>query len=152
MRTIPLTKDRVAIVDDEDFEEISKHNWQYHAGYAARTFTPSGGRKTIIWMHREINGTPTGMHTDHIDLDRLNNRRGNLRTCTARQNFANAARSKANTTGSKGVTRRECGFFRARIMVGRKSHSLGNFSTLEAAAAAYERAARRIHGEFARTA
>jgi hypothetical protein len=149
MKQIPLTQGRFAIVDDEDFEALSEFKWQFNAGYAVRT-ARENGRRVRVWMHRFINKTPAGLDTDHINLDRLDNRRGNLRTCTSIQNLANMRRSRANTTGAKGVMCRPNGRYRVRIMVGRKSFSLGSFDTLEAASSAYAAAAVRLHGEFAR--
>lgn len=95
MKTIPLTQGKVALVDDEDYEEVSKWGWSAaKAGntyYAVRTPPPDlvTGTKHTIRMHAVIAGTPKGMQTDHINGNGLDNCRRNLMIVTRRQNLQN---------------------------------------------------------------
>lgn len=90
---------------------------------------------------------------DHVDNDKLNNRIGNLREATHSENMHNQGVRKTNTSGYKGVSwdsgRKT---YRARIRLGGKMIYLGRFSSAEAAHAAYCEAAKKYHGDFARTA
>lgn len=150
MRSIPLTQGKVAIVDDDDYEEISRHKWHYaKVGYAARRDASLG---VIVYMHRVIMDTPKGITTDHVNHDKLDNRRENLRIATQAENCCNKQMDCRNKTGFKGVdwfkqTRR----WRARVKVHRKVHHIGYFSTKEEAARAYDKVAPQLHGEFALT-
>jgi len=95
------------------------------------------------WPERQV---------DHINGDHADNRISNLRLATGTQNQANKGLQRNNTTGFKGVGYRpDRGFF-AIIKKDRKSHYLGQFNTAEEAHAAYCAAAKRLFGEFARTA
>lgn len=158
MKTIPLTQDLVAIVDDADYETLSQFKWhaKKHAcsAYAARNIRVDGKQRTLK-MHRVIMGDDaTGLHVDHRDGDGLNNQRGNLRICTRSENNRNRRLNKDNVTGLKGVSapktmRESVNKFAAQIRVNGKCHHLGHFSTAELAHAAYCAAAVRFHGEFA---
>lgn len=88
---------------------------------------------------------------DHINLNPADNRLINLRPCTHSQNMANRAVLKTSTTGLKGVTKTRGGKWGAEISMSRVRHWLGTFDTPEQAAAAYDKAARELHGEFAYT-
>jgi hypothetical protein len=154
MKTIPLTKGKAAIVDDDLFASLSKHKWHYGAkGYAVRAFRKPDGRKSLLGMHRVVCPAPDGLEVDHINGDALDNRASNLRLCTKKENKRNRKNSKANTSGFKGVHfDSRMGMFRARI----RTDTLGNlhlgwFETAREAAAAYSMAAVKHHGEFVRT-
>ncbi|MCB1379114.1 MAG: HNH endonuclease [Alphaproteobacteria bacterium] len=87
---------------------------------------------------------------DHIDRNRLNCAWANLRAATRFQNNKNMSRPSTNRSGHKGVHFCRCtGRWRAEIIADGKKHRLGRFDTIEAAAAAYDRAALCLHGEFA---
>lgn len=93
VKEIPLTQGQVAMVDDEDFEELSKHKWCIQASrgmnYAKRKVFVDGKPKMLV-MHRAIMGIPPdGYVIDHIDGNGVNNQRSNLRFCTPRQNYQN---------------------------------------------------------------
>lgn len=88
---------------------------------------------------------------DHIDGNRLNNRRYNLRTCDNHGNCRNRGKSKNNQSGYKGVfLRKKTGTWICSITKNRKKVFLGDFKTKEEAALAYNEAAIRLHGEFAK--
>ena len=89
---------------------------------------------------------------DHRDTDNANDRIDNLRLATDAQNLANRAAQSNNTSGFKGVNfDKQTGRWRAKIKAGGKFYDLGRHPTAETAAEAYAAAARRLHGEFART-
>ena len=150
-KEIPLTKGKVAIVDCDLFESLNAHKWHFCKGYAMRNGPNLGTYQSKILMHRVVCNTPEGVQTDHINLNKLDNRQANLRLATGHQNRCNTEVQKSNRLGVKGV-RFHKGRFEARITVARKSLFLGNFSTCLDAALAYAIASQKLHGEFGRTA
>lgn len=152
MKEIKLTQGKVALVDDADYEELSKHNWCANKGritfYAGRGVKIKGKHVTIP-MHRVIMKTPKGMDTDHIDGNGLNNQRENLRICTHAENSINRGKCKSNTSGYKGVSWHGGGKkWLSKIRVKRKQINLGIFLTKEEAYKAYCEGAKKYHGEF----
>ena len=97
MAEIKLTKGKVTIIDDEDFDYLNQWKWYYNSGYAVRGFP-----KRIL-MHRLINKTPIYLETDHINRNKLDNRKSNLRNVTSQENNFNTTIRKDNTSGIKGV-------------------------------------------------
>lgn len=100
MAYIRLSNGGKALIDDEDFDYINQWRWQLsEQGYAVRSkyiksirVATKRGWKSInklIFMHREINKTPDNLYTDHINRDKLDNRKANLRSCTYSQNLIN---------------------------------------------------------------
>lgn len=103
-------------------------------------------------MHREIMRAPKGTQVDHEDGDGLNNRRRNLRFSTFSQNNHNRGPYKRNTSGFKGVSWSSSKKrWEAHIQVAGKHLHLGRFRNKLDAAKAYEVAAKKYLGEFART-
>jgi hypothetical protein len=158
-KKIPLTQGKVAIVDNEDYERLSRYRWRAFAGnsckrvfYAVRYSRKEGKDKTIR-MHREILDVPNGFYTDHIDGDGLNNQKNNLRVCSTSQNGLNRRKGSNCASGYKGVDRQHrCSQreWRARIQVSGKRILLGHYKTREEAAAAYDHAALSLGGGFGR--
>jgi hypothetical protein len=100
-------------------------------------------------MHRELLSAPAGLEVDHINGDKLDNRRANLRLATIGQNRQNAARRKDNTSGVKGVSwKRGENKWRARIVVDGKERHLGLFDRLEDAERAVRTGREALHGAF----
>jgi len=101
MKKIKLTKGKFALVDDSDFEFLSQWNWHFDlsTGYAARTLYPKGK----AYMHRLVNKTLDNLGTDHINQNKLDNRRENLRTADKRINGINRGVQKNNKSGYKNI-------------------------------------------------
>jgi len=151
MREIPLTRGLVAIVDDADFDLVSRYKWyasptnKGRSFYACRVAT-AGGRKKTVRMHRVISGITDEACVDHINRNTLDNRRVNLRAATVTQNNHN--RGVRGDVPFKGV-RRNGKKFRAQIMANGKLFRLGTFVSAESAALAYDEQAKNFFGEFA---
>lgn len=79
-----------AMVDPEDYEKVSAFGKWYRndSGYAIKK-TRIKGKNFSVRMHALINDTPKGLHTDHINGDKLDNRKKNLRTVSAEMNSWN---------------------------------------------------------------
>lgn len=161
-KTIPLTKGKMALVDDEDYERISQHKWQYCGGYASRKIQPKvreireGAKDKWINMARVVLNIPDDLEPDHINGDKLDNRRCNLRICTRLQNNRYKPKplipGKQPTSSYKGVYRRSGSKrFQAHIYLKRKQIRLGLFDNEIDAAKAYDLAARELFGEYALT-
>lgn len=151
MKTIPLTKGYTAQVSDEDFETLDKTSWCYSHGYAIRRQSLGYKKSKNVYMHRQIMGVE-GKHiqVDHINGDRLDNRRENLRVCNQTQNNHNTHKPKSKS-GYKGVVWVEDHKkWRAYITLNKKVKVLGYFKTAKEAAKAYDKAALENFGEFAR--
>lgn len=159
VKKIILTKGKMTMVDDEDYEALMTYKWfalgspGYDGLYAARNGQRGDGERhrTTIRMHRELMGNPTGLMVDHIDHDTLNNQRINLRVVTRSQNGQNQRGQKQKTSSIyKGVSWHKKGkVWYAQIGLNQQSNHLGGFSTEEAAARAYDAAASEYFGEYA---
>ena len=114
-------------------------------------------RKTVkgvgknYYLHRLIAKTPDNMVVDHIDGDKLNNTRANLRNCTQSDNCKNVSRRKGGHSTYKGVTwfttkRHAKGYWKAQIC----GRHIGYYEDEEKAAKAYDQEAIREFGEFAK--
>lgn len=86
---------------------------------------------------------------DHVSRNRLDNRRSNLRLTDQASNSRNTTLAKNNSSGAKGVSKTKTGKWRARIWKDWREIHIGTFDTIEAASAAYDKAAAELHGEFA---
>lgn len=150
MKVIELTKGFCALVDDEDFAALAQWRWQTGtAGYAIRT-TGRGKEKKTITMHRVIMGmTDPSVFADHINGDPRDNRKCNLRKATHSQNMRNSSYKRKHDL-PKGVYSRPNGKFQASLNEVGHRQNLGTFSTIEEASAAYNAAAAKTYGEFAR--
>jgi hypothetical protein len=142
---------KVALVDDEDYELVSRYRWyakvtgpNIYAVASSRGGTRAANRP--IRMHKLLTGWD---ETDHRNGNGLDNRRFNLRPATRSQNLMNRSSGRMDKTGFKGV-RFEAGKWRAAIKANGVRKHIGYFSSPELAAHAYDVVALELHGEFAR--
>lgn len=148
MKRIELSRGKYALVDDSDFGVVSRWKWSYSTvGYAFRN-TPRPN-KTVVYLHRFLTECPEGMEVDHINGDKLDNRRSNLRLCTRRQNSRNkrVARSKSGHLGVYWSNQNKK--WNAQIGPNGKSISLGFFDDMQDAIKARKTAELKHFGEFA---
>jgi hypothetical protein len=142
MKEIPLTQGKVAIVDDEDFDELNRYKWCADRGfgtwYAHRGGrTVDGVRGPKVKMHKQILVAPVGMEIDHINGDGLDNRRCNLRVATRRLNRYNVhTRNETRMGLPLGVAiirKRSRIRFRARVGINGHDTYIGQYATPEEA-------------------
>lgn len=153
---VPLARGQIALISPED-SDLNNQTWsplkERSGGYYA-IGTVQGRR---VLMHRIILGRILGRlldrteQCDHIDLNKLNNQRSNLRLATGSQNQQNKPKPASNTTGYKGVSfDKKRGKYYARIRTGIKRIHLGYFDDPVQAYSAYCEAAKQYHGDYAR--
>lgn len=129
-----------ALVDAEDAPALLAYAWAYDSGYAIRHQGYRGSPK--VWMHREIVGLPRefdGREVDHINRDKLDNRRENLREATRKQNAQNMPLTVANTSGYRNVHADKYGRWRVTVKLDGRTRHLGSFADKAEAAAVAER-------------
>ncbi|MHC4636896.1 MAG: HNH endonuclease [Planctomycetota bacterium] len=153
-RRIPLSRDKFAIVDPEDFDKLIKYKWNFcdHKGLRyAKRWQKRKPRGTNIPMHRQIIGVPDGMCVDHINHNGLDNRKANLRIATHAQNTRNRIKTRRKCSSKYiGVHWvKHAKKFQARITAENKRINLGYFSDETQAAKAYDKAAKILHDPFA---
>jgi hypothetical protein len=136
---------KILLVDPEDFERVIQLHNIFDAGFRI-CYKVGGGTKGVANF---IMRTPKGMDTDHINRNRWDCRKSNLRICTHQENCWNQGPRANSKSGIKGVHKNKLGMFVAQIRYGGVKHYLGAFATLEEAGLAYNDAAREHHGEFA---
>jgi len=135
--------------DPEDAKLLEGPAWYFNNGYLRREVWSKGKRRRE-YMHRVIMGAKCGEFVDHINGDRADNRRCNLRIVTNSQNLQNRhGPTRVNRLGKRGVHATPNGTFRAHIGLGGKTIVLGTFKTIEEAdrAAKTGRAKYMTHSE-----
>lgn len=142
MGKIKLQTGNFAHFDNKDLELVSRYKWYEDHGYAR---TSSFGKK--LYMHRLLMDAKS-KHIDHINGNKLDNRKENLRLCTNAQNRINVNKYKNNKSGYKGVSFHS-NLWRATIVRNGKQYSLGYHKSKEEAALAYNIKAKQLFGEFA---
>jgi len=152
MKEIRLGNGQTTKVDDCDFDLLSSMCWQKTGAYAR-----SSRRFGSVAMHRLLLGAKAGVEVDHINRDRLDNQRSNLRLCTRGENGRNCKKASGKSSPFKGVTHDTYKSasrrlpYRASISVDSQPVRIGNFRIELHAAMAYDIWAREVHGEFAHT-
>lgn len=165
MASLEIAKNASVLIDESDYERVSRFRWNRYKKYAYRA--PRNGkneggkdRRKILLMHRYIVGLndekgnkicTCNYHVDHINHDTLDNRRSNLRICFDWQNNKNVLKTKKNATSTylgvswcKGRKR-----WLAQISHENKTRNLGRFNTEKEAAEKYNEVAQLLHGEYA---
>lgn len=154
MKKIKMNQNKFALVDDENYNLLSKFHWYSHPmGYAQTgVWNYKTKRKKTILMHKIVNPTPKNVYTDHINQNKLDNRKINLRACTLSFNCANRTKQINNQSGFKGVCKyiqRHAIKWVAYIRKNGKTFNLGYYWTPQEAALAYNEKAKEFFGDFA---
>ena len=141
--------DNYAIVDTEDYDKVRDYCWHECPEGYARIRRGSNN----IFLHKIIANTPVGKITDHINRDRSDNRKSNLRVCGTFENARNRGVSKRNISGHVGVHYHKVGkVWVASIRVNRKLLHIGQFKDIQDAIDARLKAEIKYFGEFAPSA
>lgn len=142
MKYLDISGGYKTALDDDDYEHYSQWKWGIHKdGYAMRS-----SLNGVLFLHRLVNNTPKGMETDHINRDKLDNRKSNLRSVSLRKNKYNIPVKSNNSSGYTGVgfdkTR---GKWRARIGGNKLGKHIGYYATIEEAIAARKAAFEELY-------
>lgn len=147
---IPLTQGKFAIISPEDYDRINQHKWtaiqHKRTWYAVCNLAGHN-----VYLHRFILKAPKGIDVDHLNGDGLDCRRSNMRLATRSQNIANSRKRRGCTSRWKGVNwHKATGKWLVRVTTKNVCTCIGTFDDERAAAIAYNVAALRLVGEFAR--
>lgn len=157
MKEILLTQGKIALVDDDDFEEVSKYKWyaKYTSIKHCYAVTKvkskySEDKYCDLYMHHLIFGKPRkGMVVDHKNKNSLDNQKVNLRFATKSQNGMNRGKSSINTSGYKGVFwHKRSKRWYSQIRVNGGLIRLGQSDSRELMAEKYKEACKKYHGDF----
>lgn len=142
----------VALLDDEDAEFMNRYKWRISSdGYVVRKAKINGNPDGQMRMHRVVIGAETGQMVDHINGNKLDNRRENLRIASNRENQQNRSKEEGCASKFKGVALdKKLGKWRSQITATGKTHYLGTYACEHEAGHAYNKAAIQYFGEFAR--
>lgn len=146
VKQIKLNLDKKALVDDIDYINLANRKWYVSTwGYAIRK---ENGQ--TVTMHIEIMGRQKGKEIDHRNGDKLDNRRANLRFVTATQNLQSRRKFNNNTSGYRGVTwLKAAKAWQVCVRANKIKYFIGYFKDKIEAARAYDKAAKKYHGNFA---
>lgn len=155
MKEIQLTQGKVALVDDDMYDYLMQ--WKWYANnlsgkfYAIRNHRENKKFVAQLLMHRFIMNPSKGLVVDHLNGNTLDNRKCNLRVCTYSQNSMNRIKQINNNSGYKGVSwHKNHKIYESRIMSNGVNIHIGSFENIIDAARAYNDAAVKYHGEFAK--
>ena len=132
-----------AKIDRANADIAAAHRWHLdHDGYLAST--------KLGKLHRWVAAAKRGEIVDHINGNKLDCRSSNLRIVSVHESLCNRRSFNQSSSIYKGVSKHPSGKWRAIISSHGKAQSLGYFSDQVEAAKAYDQAARKAHGDFAR--
>jgi hypothetical protein len=150
---IPLNQGKHALIDADDFGTVGQFRWWIDSvGYAHTFIRVRPGERRTVRLHRMIMREPELLQVDHLNTDRLDNRKCNLRLCDRKENSRNRNTNRGSKRSRyKGVTQHQ-GSPRwiARIRIGVKKLNLGVFDSENDAATAYNMAALHYYREYAK--
>jgi hypothetical protein len=155
IKEIPLTKNQIAIVDEEDYERLIKFHWCADKDvntYYARRIVSVNGKRRGVKMHREVLGLTwgDGKMVDHINRNGLDNRKCNLRLVTPSQSGHNRRTRSDNKSGYRGVNwSKGSKLWVVRFGTEGKRYYCGRYKELEKAALAYDKVAFKMIGNEA---
>lgn len=146
-------------IDKADLDTIAGYSWRVYIGKVnnnykrVETSITTNNKTTHVMLARFLMGYPKGKFTDHIDCDSLNNRRDNIRLASQSENSRNVPKTFKKTHSKfKGVSwHKRKNKWIATCAVNSKNKFLGYFSNEIDAAKAYDKTAKELHGEFAKT-
>lgn len=144
---ITTSKGDIILADADESEKLKRYSWCVSSqGYAV-----ANTGKQVVKMNRYILGLDkcVGKVVDHINRDKLDNRKKNLRFCTQKENARNISVSKNSVSQILGIRKTAHGKYNVRIVADGKEHHIGNFDTIEEAILARENAETQYHGDFA---
>lgn len=151
MKTIPLDDDHFTIVDDADFEMLSAYTWRLLKSRNKGGYACTGPGVDTVLMHRLIMQAPPDKQVDHINGNRLDNRRENLRLVTNSQNNMNQKKQDGTSSQYKGVSwDKSKQKWSSKIMLNGRTVNLGRYDDELLAAHVYDAAARYMFKEYAR--
>jgi len=150
MKNIKLTQGKYALVSDEDYECLNQFHWSVDGnGYPQKAIKTKKGWRPIR-MHRYLLKLKKKEHCDHINHNKLDNQRVNLRKCTQKENNRNLPMMITNTSGFRGVWWDKFkNKWHSNISVNNKTIHLGRFKNIKDAAKIYNQAALKYFGDFA---
>ncbi|MCM1219569.1 MAG: HNH endonuclease [Lachnospiraceae bacterium] len=137
--------DAIILLDAENVDLASSYQWTV----GTHGYVTSGAGKKQTLLHRLVAGAEDGCIVDHVNRNKLDNRKSNLRICTCQQNMFNREQQANNQSGYKGVCQTKGGLWQAQIQYCGRAVYLGCYGDALSAAAAYDAAARRLFGEYA---
>lgn len=137
--------DVIVLLDAENVDLVSSYQW----AVGIHGYVTSGAGKRQILLHRLVAGAGNGCIVDHVNRNKLDNRRSNLRICTCQQNMFNREQQANNQSGYKGVCQTKDGLWQAQIQYCGRAVYLGRYGDALSAAMAYDMAAKRLFGEYA---
>lgn len=149
-KKVKLTHNKVALVDIDDFEKLNEFKWHYHKnGYACSNFRISG-KFHYMRMHRLVINAPAEKQVDHINGNRLDNRKNNLRLVnSAQQSWNKRPRGRFKGVSMRPINKYPSRLWQASIKFNGKQFYLGDFKSKKAAASAYNAAAKKYFGKYA---
>jgi len=159
MIELPLTKNQVTFIDDEDWKLVFNYTWHafFHGNtcYARANIYNENGKRVTKYLHQFLLDVQEGQEIDHVNHNGLDNQKENLRICTHEQNMGNYKTEgnfggKVRTSVYKGVSwHKKVGKWAAQINTQGTRKHLGYFDNEDDAAKTYNKAADEKYGEFA---